>query len=582
MHQWLLLIAQLLLFTARSNGHLTNDSWKMAYSNDHNCERKEKIDKLGDESCATNNVNDEFQAYEKCKQDLFIKLTKNCGDTQVKSKGKLLYCKTQGSSMVCCADKYTCQKPVDKDKSYKDKPSNYIKNKDRFFKKLKDQGYKTCHNITGLDATKCSDDCESESFKNGKLAKNCRKNHGLFKCCIRRDNENCDDCHWCCTLPFCTMTTDGGRPRQPVTSAPGQQLVHLTEQHLSDKTIEHSKHWKKVSAMDLVLANQKYFIDDDLRCFKPDNLINPANWSTYDPHEFLWALTEEDLREAKTIPIPVYKPNEYLQQFKEEIKDPEVFKRFVGPDYENQIKDNFSYDFVHRQVNTKRREACAEDCLRQENNSRLSKACDKKGGVFKCCIFEWSLSSYAPTNNLCENNTCLFCVGIYMCTFKDPQTGNRTSISVGGKTKYKMHHICSVMDYCNLYEKWYDYEKFYEAKTIDEFCKVPKIGPTAKNDAQTGKTENIFEDDGKTKYKKAEKIQRECVDRKTNIRICPKRYLKKMGLENTELGEVNARLRKFYRKKILKKHSKKRKRKSRRKKKRKKNSSSSSSQEEKE
>jgi len=561
MHQWLLLIAQLLLFTARSNGHLTNDSWKMAYSNDHNCERKEKIDKLGDESCATNNVNDEFQAYEKCKQDLFIKLTKNCGDTQVKSKGKLLYCKTQGSSMVCCADKYTCQKPVDKDKSYKDKPSNYIKNKDRFFKKLKDQGYKTCHNITGLDATKCSDDCESESFKNGKLAKNCRKNHGLFKCCIRRDNENCDDCHWCCTLPFCTMTTDGGRPRQPVTSAPGQQLVHLTEQHLSDKTIEHSKHWKKVSAMDLVLANQKYFIDDDLRCFKPDNLINPANWSSYDPHEFLMALTKEDLREAKTIPFV-----DYHQIFLDITQDPEAFKQFVGPDYEKQINDYFHSDFVHRQVNTKNREACAEDCLRQENNSRLSKKCDKKGGIFKCCIFQWDLSIFAPTNNLCENNTCLFCVVTYSCTFIDAQTGKTEIIFQDDeKPKYEKTHGCSVMDYCNTFGwRHYRYEKFYEAKTKDEFCKVPKIGFMKK------------------KFKEVEETERECVHRKSNIRICPKRSLKKLGLENSELAEQNSRLRKFYKKKVLKKHSKKRKRKSRRKKKRKKNSSSSSSQEEKE
>ena len=27
---------------------------------------------------------------------------------------------------------------------------------------------------------------------------------------FRRDNENCDECRYCCTLPFCTYSDDNG------------------------------------------------------------------------------------------------------------------------------------------------------------------------------------------------------------------------------------------------------------------------------------------------------------------------------------------------------------------------------------
>ena len=48
---------------------------------------------------------------------------------------------------------------------------------------VKNLNYDTCHTIKEYDATICAEDCkrlEREDF-----AKECAKNGGLFKCCIR-------------------------------------------------------------------------------------------------------------------------------------------------------------------------------------------------------------------------------------------------------------------------------------------------------------------------------------------------------------------------------------------------------------
>ena len=44
-------------------------------------------------------------------------------------------------------------------------------------------GYDTCHQTKEYDARKCSKDCKK--LENSKFAKDCQKNNGLFKCCIR-------------------------------------------------------------------------------------------------------------------------------------------------------------------------------------------------------------------------------------------------------------------------------------------------------------------------------------------------------------------------------------------------------------
>ena len=62
--------------------------------------------------------------------------------------------------------------------------TKFINNPQEFVEDMvKNLNYDTCHHISNNDATKCSEDCkrlESEDF-----AKECGKNGGLYKCCIR-------------------------------------------------------------------------------------------------------------------------------------------------------------------------------------------------------------------------------------------------------------------------------------------------------------------------------------------------------------------------------------------------------------
>ena len=64
------------------------------------------------------------------------------------------------------------------------KSVKFLRSPERFVSKLvEDLGYDTCHVTKEYDASKCHQDCiklEKSSF-----AKNCTKNGGLYKCCIR-------------------------------------------------------------------------------------------------------------------------------------------------------------------------------------------------------------------------------------------------------------------------------------------------------------------------------------------------------------------------------------------------------------
>ena len=62
--------------------------------------------------------------------------------------------------------------------------TKFLNNTQEFLKEMvTNLNYDTCHAIADYDATKCAEDCkrlEREDF-----AKECSKNGGLFKCCIR-------------------------------------------------------------------------------------------------------------------------------------------------------------------------------------------------------------------------------------------------------------------------------------------------------------------------------------------------------------------------------------------------------------
>ena len=60
----------------------------------------------------------------------------------------------------------------------------FLKAPDLYIKKMVDgMKYDSCHRIDGTDASKCADDCKKASKSD--FARNCAKNHGLYKCCIR-------------------------------------------------------------------------------------------------------------------------------------------------------------------------------------------------------------------------------------------------------------------------------------------------------------------------------------------------------------------------------------------------------------
>ena len=64
------------------------------------------------------------------------------------------------------------------------KSKEYLTNRDQVLDRMVTSvGYKTCHHIDSLDATICANDCKK--FEQDEFAKNCTKNEGLFKCCIR-------------------------------------------------------------------------------------------------------------------------------------------------------------------------------------------------------------------------------------------------------------------------------------------------------------------------------------------------------------------------------------------------------------
>ena len=64
------------------------------------------------------------------------------------------------------------------------KSEAFLKNPDNYLASMvKHMKYDSCFKIDGLDSSECADDCQKAS--ESEFAKDCEKNNGLFKCCIR-------------------------------------------------------------------------------------------------------------------------------------------------------------------------------------------------------------------------------------------------------------------------------------------------------------------------------------------------------------------------------------------------------------
>ena len=63
------------------------------------------------------------------------------------------------------------------------KAQNFLENTKAFLASWVYKGYDTCHRTYEYDAEPCHKDCKK--LEKGDFAKECEKDNGLFKCCIR-------------------------------------------------------------------------------------------------------------------------------------------------------------------------------------------------------------------------------------------------------------------------------------------------------------------------------------------------------------------------------------------------------------
>jgi len=536
----------------------------------------------------------------KCSQTLTKLVKKKCIGTRTSEEGSLSYCKQKvenGQYITCCVKEYKCEfswktiryKFPQIAVNFKTDPDQFLKEKTAM------ENYKTCHKIEGLNAEKCYNDCEA--MRDSNFASKCNYRGGLFKCCIRRDKANCHECRFCCTLPICTWTSN-------------KELIHATEDVLNELDKEETKEKsfyreEKYELTTFVKSKTAYTISSlnamdifykstDERCLKPDLSQPVEKWGHYVPEEFVRAQSQNDLSTSKTV--------EYDNHFFN-FEDPDVFRAFTNSSYKKMWRQVYGFDYMSMMPYNGFSEnmECAKKCMKAEKKSKFARQCKKKGGFFKCCVFSLDLEIFERTHNLlkdrnltssddkitkyCERrgttNHCFICFVSYMCSKKDAYAQVNSTYkseepnSVGGITiqescprsngpcqkKFSYENIgedikrfglrftfCSKLDFCKILPNRYSPADFFLAHDWESFCSVKEAIET--------KVLDIPE---------AEK--KECLKRKSNVRICPKKELEK--LNDMRLRTMNKELRAYAKK--LKRKKKKKRKKSKRKRKKSKN-----------
>ena len=284
-----------------------DDYWSKKFDRLKNCESEDEVNVLrkGASQCRniTIKASGDKAAFLTCVKYMNQALVKLCGDSDVKEPGKLLYCKNRGV-IHCCFKDHKCETwaTIYGDFNMFNKARDYLLNTTGFLDhQVKRLGYKTCHHLDSLDATKCADDCNEQ--RKGTFAKECEEKGGLFKCCIRRDKRFCDKCRFCCTLPMCSM--DPG----------GEKGTTFEGEHLELKDQSNEK-----TAVGNYFSTLHRFMTDDYYCLKPDDKKDPKYWEQYDMESFRKAFTKEALDNVRT-----YKYDKNLNNF----VDPKVLKVFT-------------------------------------------------------------------------------------------------------------------------------------------------------------------------------------------------------------------------------------------------------------
>ena len=322
----------------------------------------------------------------------------------------------------------TCASWSNVQKNYYYRAKNYLKDRRKELDTMKSiQGYKTCYHIESLDATKCAKDCKD--MQNGKFAKNCTENGGLFKCCIRRDKIACHKCQFCCTLPMCTYP-------------PGDRDDTIFD-------IEHKLELKnqknKLTADGIFFSDQPVHLSDDYHCVKPDSHEDPKKWHKYEAVGFRKAFNKKMLENVKT-----FKYDKYLYNF----YDPKIFSTFTkrGKKASKIRKKSFHFHYMQSVPGDESSQhissngswtnmtKCVKKCIKMER-SKFARKCGKDGGLFKCCVTRWYLHEFedfynrlihdglinGTATNICDKKSrkdrCLYCRAGGMCTKKNPLTG---------------------------------------------------------------------------------------------------------------------------------------------------------------
>ena len=408
---------------------LTNnviDYWSDDFDVSQDCKYTDEIKKIPKHQCVSTAADkDNERVISLCKTKLSNALKKECAISRVENPGKLMYCTSRGISN-CCFSNHTCASGDQFQNAIYDKAKEYLQAKDVMLNHfVKSLGYKTCHLLDSLDASKCAKDCKK--IEKSDFAKKCKSDGGFFKCCIRRDKRSCNECRFCCTLPMCTKHPGG---REATTFD-------------IDATIDHKQENYTFNAVDIFFSEDYIYKKDDYQCLKPDDSTDPKVWRRYDVNDFRKAYDEETLAKATT-----YRYNNHLHNFvdpkvmnaftKSEKKGRKLWKKAYGLQYTKRMEG-----FHHSgNLSIKRQNLfpCLKQCLKVEQ-STYGKFCKKKNGFLKCCVKPFRIAEFEEARNTlikaglikgdvskdcndkAKKDPCMYCSLEVLCTIRNPLSG---------------------------------------------------------------------------------------------------------------------------------------------------------------
>ena len=137
---------------------------------------------------------------------------------------------------------------------------------------------------------------------------------------------------------------------------------------------------QKINAEMGFKTDMKMWKNNDFRCLKPKEDLNPEEWPHYEMQGYRAAKNKEELENVKEIIFDKYFFN---------LEDPQIFMEMIkGAKRENIWKRTYGFDYVSFNDRKKSRMAyakCYINCLKAEHKS-FARGCKQKGGLFKCCM----------------------------------------------------------------------------------------------------------------------------------------------------------------------------------------------------